>query len=490
MLGKVVLEQFVWGLPDRTSAWVRYHRPETLEAAVTLAEDHLAVHPDGNRSPTRTRPTPAPRRRGPPQSHNPGRGPPDPRVNPVLSRFFHSQVPAATGTAPNPQGTPRMPGQECWRCGQLGHFREACPLMEVGQVIRVDGPATPFPGPGATYSIPVRIQGAVHQAMVDSGCMQSMIHQNLVRPGALVEACWVDIRCVHGDIHRYPMVTAEIRHQGKKNRIKVAVSSHLTHPLILGTDWPGFHFVVGQCVGVRSRQTGTYDVCAARRGDARLSDTADRGEEPAVTPQEAPLVPEFHSMEDFPLEQSRDDTLRSAFDQVIQIDGHMVRPDAAQTFPYFSLIRDRLYRVSRDTQLGGETTQLLVPKSRREMVFQAAHFNPMAGHLGYDKTLSRIMTRFYWPGIRGEVRSWCASCRECQLVNQPAIPRAPLRPLPLMEIPFERIGMDLIGPFHPSARGYRFVLVLVDYATRYPEAVPLRTISAKSVAQALFQVIS
>uniref|UniRef100_A0AAQ4QC45 Integrase catalytic domain-containing protein n=1 Tax=Gasterosteus aculeatus aculeatus TaxID=481459 RepID=A0AAQ4QC45_GASAC len=51
-------------------------------------------------------------------------------------------------------------------------------------------------------------------------------------------------------------------------------------------------------------------------------------------------------------------------------------------------------------------------------------------------------------------------------------------------------GMDLIGPFHRSARGYRFVLVLVDYTTRYPEAVPLRNISAKSVAQALFQVIS
>uniref|UniRef100_A0AAQ4NNT0 Integrase catalytic domain-containing protein n=1 Tax=Gasterosteus aculeatus aculeatus TaxID=481459 RepID=A0AAQ4NNT0_GASAC len=59
-----------------------------------------------------------------------------------------------------------------------------------------------------------------------------------------------------------------------------------------------------------------------------------------------------------------------------------------------------------------------------------------------------------------------------------------------MELPFERLGTDLIGPFHRSARGYRFVLVLMDYATRYPEAVPLRSISAKSVAQALFQVIS
>ncbi|XP_069375367.1 uncharacterized protein [Paralichthys olivaceus] len=55
--------------------------------------------------------------------------------------------------------------------------------------------------------------------------------------------------------------------------------------------------------------------------------------------------------------------------------------------------------------------------------------------------------------------------------------------------PFEHIGMDLIGPFHQSARGYRFVPVLVDCATRYPEPVPLRTVSAESVAQALFQVI-
>ncbi|XP_061920399.1 uncharacterized protein LOC133661276 [Entelurus aequoreus] len=100
------------------------------------------------------------------------------------------------------------------------------------------------------------------------------------------------------------------------------------------------------------------------------------------------------------------------------------------------------------------------------------------------------MVRFYWPGIRAHVRRWCAVCPDCQLVNPAATPRAPLRPLPLIEVPFERIGMDLVGPFHPSTQGYRFALVLVDYATRYPEAVPLRSISAKSVAQALFQVIS
>nr|XP_024655059.1 uncharacterized protein LOC112430808 [Maylandia zebra] len=243
------------------------------------------------------------------------------------------------------------------------------------------------------------------------------------------------------------------------HRVTAAVSPRLSHPLILGTNWPGFHQLLGQYAGVRSRPEAGCSVCAAFSGDAGSSDTDSGGEEPAGPSRDVPPAPEVSPMGDFPLEQSRDGTLRSAFDQVMAIDGHVVRPEAAQTYPRFVLLNDRLYRVSRDTQTEETHTQLLVPQGRRETLFQAAHYNPMAGHMGYEKTLERITARFYWPGIRADV-------------------------------PFERIGMDLIGPFHRSARGYRFVLVLVDYATRYPEAVPLRTISAKSVAQALFQVIS
>ena len=90
------------------------------------------------------------------------------------------------------------------------------------------------------------------------------------------------------------------------------------------------------------------------------------------------------------------------------------------------------------------------------------------------------MAWIYWPGVRAELRRWCASCPECQLVNPPAVPRAPLRPLPLVEAPFDRISMDIIGPLERPAHRYRFVLVLIDYATRYPEAIPLRSIRSWS----------
>ena len=137
--------------------------------------------------------------------------------------------------------------------------------------------------------------------------------------------------------------------------------------------------------------------------------------------------------------------------------GHVVRPDPVQIYPHIALNRDRLYGVSHNTQTGKEMTQLLVPKSRRETVVQVAHYNPMAGHMGVDKTLDQIMVWFYWPGIWADVLRWCGSCTKCQLVSQPAIPRVPLLPLPLREVPFEQIVMDLIfqqcASFCVSPRG-------------------------------------
>ncbi|XP_073699827.1 NLR family CARD domain-containing protein 3-like [Garra rufa] len=69
-------------------------------------------------------------------------------------------------------------------------------------------------------------------------------------------------------------------------------------------------------------------------------------------------------------------------------------------------------------------------------------------------------------------------------------PRSPLIPLPTIDVPIERIGMDLVGPLPKSARGHEHILVVVDYATRYPEAVPLRKATAKNIAQELFQLFS
>lgn len=69
-------------------------------------------------------------------------------------------------------------------------------------------------------------------------------------------------------------------------------------------------------------------------------------------------------------------------------------------------------------------------------------------------------------------------------------PPSPLIPLPIIEVPFECIGMDLVGPLPKSARGHEYILVILNYATRYPEAIALRKATSKNIAKELFILMS
>ena len=61
----------------------------------------------------------------------------------------------------------------------------------------------------------------------------------------------------------------------------------------------------------------------------------------------------------------------------------------------------------------------------------------------------------------------------------------------LIDQPFKKVAIDLIGPIHPtSEEGHRYILTLVDYATRYPEAIPLKTVSSETVAEVLVNMYS
>ena len=64
--------------------------------------------------------------------------------------------------------------------------------------------------------------------------------------------------------------------------------------------------------------------------------------------------------------------------------------------------------------------------------------------------------------------------------------RAPLVPLPIIEEPFTRVAMDVVGPLPWES----FILVICDYATRYPEAVPMKSVDAASVAEELLKIFS
>ena len=57
--------------------------------------------------------------------------------------------------------------------------------------------------------------------------------------------------------------------------------------------------------------------------------------------------------------------------------------------------------------------------------------------------------------------------------------------LPFVAEPFSQVAMDIIGPLPRSRSGNRYVLVVCDYGTKYPEAIPLRSIEAETITEEL-----
>ena len=110
--------------------------------------------------------------------------------------------------------------------------------------------------------------------------------------------------------------------------------------------------------------------------------------------------------------------------------------------------------------------------------------------MGIKKTTDKIQSSFYWPGIQGDVTRYCKSCDVCQkTVNKGSVPKVPLEKMPLIDKPFKRVAIDLVGPIGPpSEDGHRYILTLVYLVTRYPEAVPLKNIDTGTVAEALVGV--
>ncbi|XP_063959750.1 uncharacterized protein LOC135155081 [Lytechinus pictus] len=158
---------------------------------------------------------------------------------------------------------------------------------------------------------------------------------------------------------------------------------------------------------------------------------------------------------------------------------------------YFVVDDGLLYRMFHPkNERGNSVKQLVVPQVFRKVVLSLAHEGIMSGHQGIGKTTEKILTCFFWPGIHADVTRFCRSCDICQrTVPKGRVPKVPLGKMPVIDIPFLRVAIDIVGPIHPmTTKKNRYILTIVDYASRYPEAVALPNIETTTVAEAMVEV--
>lgn len=106
------------------------------------------------------------------------------------------------------------------------------------------------------------------------------------------------------------------------------------------------------------------------------------------------------------------------------------------------------------------------------------------GHLGVKKTVTSILnSNLYFPGIYSKVRRFINKCLTCAQ-NKSYNSRCSSVTLPREEVnPFEVVSIDIVGPLKTSINNNRYVLTMIDSASRWAEAVPLTNIRADTVAK-------
>ncbi|GBM15756.1 hypothetical protein AVEN_262922-1 [Araneus ventricosus] len=99
------------------------------------------------------------------------------------------------------------------------------------------------------------------------------------------------------------------------------------------------------------------------------------------------------------------------------------------------------------------------------------------------KTLNKTRERFYWDRLRADVEKWCRECHAC------GARKGPKGRLQHYNVgaPFEGMTLDILGLIPTTTKSNRYVLVLMDYFTYWPEAIPIPDQEASTVAEELLR---
>ncbi|CAG8611019.1 11566_t:CDS:2 [Cetraspora pellucida] len=120
-----------------------------------------------------------------------------------------------------------------------------------------------------------------------------------------------------------------------------------------------------------------------------------------------------------------------------------------------------------------------------EAVLHTMHSDPLAGHFGKTATYQRVMVRYFWPQMGNDVKRYVESCDSCQRRGRPKT-QEPLHPIRIGQ-PFDRMGIDIVGPLPVTPGGKKYIVVATEYLTKWPEARALERADAESVATFIFE---
>ena len=331
----------------------------------------------------------------------------------------------------------------------------------------------------------------------DTGCSGIVVRRDLVLDNQLT-----------GQIKSYVLADGTIR-QAPVAKVNISTPFFVGYSEVLCIDNPVYDLILGNVCGARyptnpdpnwkpmvdEPQSPTTDMRTGNNiyieTSAVQTRTQSRQMEKPLKKLKVPNVLPEIDQNQIKEAQRSDPSLKKVRDLAQTADLKQNRNGSSSKF-FWS--KDLLYREFQSPKIdyGQPCIQLVVPSKFRGHVMKIAHESILGGHQGSTKTAEKVLTNFFWPGVHADITRFCRSCDICQrTLPKGKVSKVPLGKMPLIDTPFQRVAIDIIGPIHPiSENGNRYILTFVDYATRYPEAVPLRSIETTRVAEAMVQVFT
>jgi transposase InsO family protein len=130
-----------------------------------------------------------------------------------------------------------------------------------------------------------------------------------------------------------------------------------------------------------------------------------------------------------------------------------------------------------------------VPQEEREEILRKCHSSEYGGHYGHFRTQAKVWASgFYWPEMHEDAKRFVATCPECQRSGNISQRNAMPLNYNLQIDLFDVWGIDFMGPF-VNSNGYEHILVVVDYVSKWVEAIPCRKASTEEAIQMIKTVV-
>ncbi len=129
--------------------------------------------------------------------------------------------------------------------------------------------------------------------------------------------------------------------------------------------------------------------------------------------------------------------------------------------------------------------RLVIPREKWSEILSLLHNSKFAGHPGMSCMKLTEGSRFYWPRMKQDIEDWIKCCKSCTMAKRgPGRPRHPLQQ-ELSRAPFDHVAFDVIGPLPTTDNGNIFILMMIDYYSKWAEAYALPNHKAETGANCI-----